>query len=99
MIVAVAKETFPGERRVALVPDLVGKLTQAGLQVVMQPGAGAAAGFSDAAYTDKGARLEADVIGAADVLLKVQPPTPEEVSRLKSGATLIGFLQPLNNPS
>jgi H+-translocating NAD(P) transhydrogenase subunit alpha len=97
MIVGVPKEAVPGERRVALVPDLVPKLTQAGLEVLVEPGAGAAAGFPDPAYADKGARLGADVLAAADVLLKVQPPSPEEVGRIKEGATLISLLQPYGN--
>src|SRR5262245_438255 len=97
MIVSVPKETVPGERRVALVPELVPKLTQAGLEVVVQPGAGAAAGFPDASYRDKGARLEADVFDRADVLLKVHPPTAEETGQVREGATLIGFLQPYAN--
>jgi proton-translocating NAD(P)+ transhydrogenase subunit alpha len=63
----------------------------------VQPGAGAAASFPDASYRDKGARLEADVFDRADVLLKVQPPTAEETSRVREGATLIGFLQPYAN--
>ncbi len=97
MLVGVPKETIAGERRVALVPDLVPRLVQAGLEVVVEPGAGVAAGFPDAAYAAKGARLEGDVVGRADVLLKVQPPTAEEAGRLKEGATLIGFLQPYAN--
>jgi NAD(P) transhydrogenase subunit alpha len=97
MIVGVPQETVPGERRVALVPDLVPKLTAAGLKVVVQPGAGTAAGFSDAAFQAKGARLEADVLGKADVLLKVQPPTAAEIGAIKEGATLIGLLAPYAN--
>jgi NAD(P) transhydrogenase subunit alpha len=97
MIVGVPKETVPGERRVALVPDLVPKLTAAGLEVLVQTGAGAAAGYPDSAYKDKGARLEADVLDKADVVLKVQPPTPAEAGAMKDGATLIGFLQPYAN--
>jgi NAD(P) transhydrogenase subunit alpha len=97
MIVAVPKETAAGERRVALVPDLVARTTQAGLSVVVQSGAGEAAGFSDQAYRDKGARVEADVLAQADILLKVQPPTADEIAQLKSGATLISFLQPYSN--
>jgi proton-translocating NAD(P)+ transhydrogenase subunit alpha len=97
MIVSVPKETVPGERRVALVPDLVPKLTQAGLEVVVQADAGAAAGFLDASYRDKGARIEADIFERADVLLKVQPPSAEETGRLREGATLIGLLQPYTN--
>jgi NAD(P) transhydrogenase subunit alpha len=97
MIVGVAKETVAGERRVALVPDLVPKLTGAGLEVVVQSGAGAAAGFLDPVYVAKGARVEPDSLAAADILLKVQPPTVAEVGTIKEGATLIGFLQPYTN--
>ena len=97
MIVGVPQETIPGERRVALVPDLVPKLTGAGLQVVVQEGAGAGAGFVDLSYREKGARLEREVLGASDILLKVQPPTAGEVGRIKEGAVLIGFLQPYTN--
>jgi NAD(P) transhydrogenase subunit alpha len=97
MIVGVPKESVPGERRVALVPDLVPKLTKASLQVLIQPGAGTDAGFPDAAYVDKGARLEAEVLNQADILLKVQPPTAAEIPQIKHGATLIGFVQPYSN--
>jgi NAD(P) transhydrogenase subunit alpha len=94
MIVSVPKESAPGERRVALVPELVSKLTKAGLEVVVQSGAGAAAGFLDPSYTGVGARIEPEVFNKADVLLKVQPPTAVEIEQMKVGATLIGFLQP-----
>jgi NAD(P) transhydrogenase subunit alpha len=97
MIVGVPKETIPGERRVALIPDLVPKLTKVGLKVLLEPGAGAAAGFPDAAYVDKGARLEGEALAQADILLKVRPPTAEETARMKHGATLIGFVQPYSN--
>src|SRR5262249_33422037 len=97
MIVGVPTETVPGERRVALVPDLVPKLTKAGLEVLVQSGAGAAAGFLDPAYQETGARLQPDVFAQADILLKVQPPTSEEIGRIREGATLIGFLQPYAN--
>ncbi len=97
MIVGVPKETAPEERRVALVPDLAAKLVQAKLEVVVQAGAGTAAGFLDGAYAEKGARIEADALGNADVVLKVQPPTPDEIARLKSEAIVIGFLQPYTN--
>ncbi len=97
MILGVPQETAPGERRVALVPDLVPKLTGAGVEVVVQPGAGTAAGFADATYQEKGARLEPDPLSGADVVVKVQPPTAEETGRLKGGATLVGFLQPYSN--
>jgi NAD(P) transhydrogenase subunit alpha len=97
MIVGVPKETLPGERRVALVPDLVPRLAKAGAEVVVEPGAGAAAGFPDPSYEEKGARLAPDAFAPADVLLKVGPPTAEEVGRCREGATLIGLLQPYGN--
>jgi len=97
MIVGIPKETVQGERRVALVPELVPKLTKAGADVVVQSGAGTAAGFLDAAYAETGARVEPDVFDQADVLLKVQPPTIDEIGRMKEGSTLIGFLQPYDN--
>src|SRR5260370_42262526 len=97
MIVSVPKETAPGERRVALVPDLVAKLKQLGLEVLVQADAGTAAGYLDAAFAEKGARVETEVLGKADILLKVQPPTLDDIARTKEGATLIGFLAPYGN--
>ena len=97
MIVSVPKEMVPGEQRVALVPELVPRLTKAGVEVVVESGAGESAGFSDAAYAGKGARLEGEVFDKADLLIKVQPPTTSEIDRLKEGSILIGFLQPYTN--
>ena len=97
MVIGTPKETLLGERRVALVPALVPKLTKAGLSVAIEPGAGLAAGFPDSEYEAKGARLEADALAAADVILKVQPPNLHEIERMKPGSVLIGFLQPYGN--
>jgi NAD(P) transhydrogenase subunit alpha len=97
MIVGVPREIVPGERRVALVPDLAAKLIQAKLEVAVQSGAGVAAGYLDSAYQEKGARIEASVLDRADVLLKVQPPTADEIGQIKAGATLIACLQPYSN--
>src|SRR5690242_8122044 len=97
MIVSVPKETVSDERRVALVPDLVAKLNKAGLAVLVQNGAGVAAGLPDARYQEQGGRLGEEVFREADILLKVQPPTAEEIDQLKEGATVIGFLQPYSN--
>src|SRR5437660_3597972 len=97
MIASVPKETAPDEQRVALVPELVPRLTKAGLDVVVQSGAGESAGFLDAAYAGKGARLEAEVLDKADVLLKVQPPTLDEIGRMKENSLIISFLQPYTN--
>ncbi len=96
-IVSVPKETVPGEQRVALVPELVPRLTEAGLEVAVQSGAGELAGFFDEGYEAKGARLEAEVFHKADILLKVQPPTINEISRMKEDSVLICFLQPYTN--
>src|SRR5438105_1325552 len=97
IIVSVPKETVPGEQRVALVPELVPRLTEAGLEVAVQSGAGELAGFFDDGYAAKGARLEAEVLDKADIILKVQPPMIEEISHMKEDSVLIGFLQPYSN--
>jgi len=97
MVVGVPKETLAGEQRVALVPDLVPKLVKAGLEVMVEPGAGEAAGYLDSAYGAKGARLEAAALERSDVLLKVQPPVLADVGKIQPDATLIGFLQPYSN--
>jgi H+-translocating NAD(P) transhydrogenase subunit alpha len=93
MRVGVARETAPGERRVALVPDTVGKLAAAGFEVVVEPGAGEAASFPDAAYADAGATLASPWDTAA--VLKVRKPDEAEAMRLQEGQLLIGFLDPL----
>jgi NAD(P) transhydrogenase subunit alpha len=98
MKIGVVKETLPGERRVALVPEAARGLVKANLQVAVETGAGAAAFFSDAAYIDAGANLtDAATALAADAVLKVQPPSADEVAKLKSGAVSISFLQPSTN--
>ena len=94
MIVGVPAESFPGERRVALVPELVSKLTAAGLEVYVQFGAGVEAGFGDHDYEEKGARLAPEVFAKADVLLKVRPPAADEIQKLREASVLIGLLDP-----
>ena len=94
MIVGIARETLAGERRVALVPELVVKLVRAGYTVRIEPGAGVEAGFPDTAYRDKGACIAEDVLSMADVILAVQSPAIERIAMLRNGAVLIGFLQP-----
>jgi NAD(P) transhydrogenase subunit alpha len=96
MRIGVPKETAENERRVALVPEVVKKLVGQEHEVVVEPGAGAAALIPDASFEEAGAVLSADVWGA-DVVVKVAPPNPEETSRLKSDSVLIAFLQPLTN--
>lgn len=97
VVLAVARETAAGERRVALTPETCGKLVAAGVQVRIEPGIGAAAGFADDAYLQAGAELAGDateLLEAADIVLCVQPPPSERIARLKRGAVLIGMLQP-----
>jgi H+-translocating NAD(P) transhydrogenase subunit alpha len=97
MRTGVPKETAAGERRVALVPELVGKLVPNGFEVLVERGAGEAASFPDADYEEAGARIVDDPWSEADAIVKVQKPSEEEVSRLRRGEVLIGFLQPLTD--
>ena len=97
MRVGVPRETAAGERRVALVPESVPKLTQQGLEVAVEHGAGHEASFLDEAYRDAGAEL-VDSAFAGDVVVKVAPPSADEVAALREGAVLIGFLAPLSDP-
>ncbi|MGH3001392.1 MAG: NAD(P)(+) transhydrogenase (Re/Si-specific) subunit alpha, partial [Gaiellaceae bacterium] len=94
MRVGVPKETSPGERRVALVPETVGRLG-AGIEVVVEAGAGDAASFPDDAYRDAGASIGDP--WSADVVAKVAAPTAAEAARLHEGQVLIAFLQPLTD--
>jgi len=94
----VPKESHAGETRVALVPDSVKKLVATGLTVQVEAGAGELARVSDADYQKAGATIAGpEAWGTADLVCKVQPPTAEEVARLKSGAVLISFVYPLAN--
>jgi H+-translocating NAD(P) transhydrogenase subunit alpha len=94
--VGVPRESAAGERRVALVPQVVGRLVGRGLTVVVEPGAGLGALIPDEQYTAAGALLGDP--WPADAVLKVAPPTPEETGRLRPGAVLVGFLAPLTSP-
>jgi NAD(P) transhydrogenase subunit alpha len=98
MKVGVPKETAADERRVALVPDGVRRLVDAGVEVLVERGAGNEAAFLDSAYEEAGARIVDDVFADADLVAKVQRPSEEEVGRLRAGQTLIAFLQPLTSP-
>jgi NAD(P) transhydrogenase subunit alpha len=106
MIIGVVKESWPGERRVALAPGVVAPLVKAGLVVLMESGAGVAAGFLDDAYTEKGAELAAsrsDVYARADVLLRVRlgpsghPSTDADLAAMRPGQAVIAFLDPLTD--
>jgi len=96
MRVAVPRETAPGERRVALVPDVVQRLAAGGFEIAVEPGAGEAAGFADAAYIEAGATI-VDAAGDAAVVARVAPPTAAETGKLGAGTVLIGFLAPLTD--
>ncbi|HTF33051.1 MAG TPA: Re/Si-specific NAD(P)(+) transhydrogenase subunit alpha [Myxococcota bacterium] len=106
MILAVPKETWPGERRVALVPDSVKALAKAGIEVAVETGAGASAGFEDDSYVRAGATVASDatlLLGRADLVVKVQPPRVlehggHEIDLMREGATLVGLLRPLDMP-
>jgi NAD(P) transhydrogenase subunit alpha len=95
--VGVPRETVAGERRVALVPETAAKLLAAGLEVAVEKDAGLSAGLLDQAYREAGVEVLADhslLLGSADAVFKVQPPTTWEVGHFKRGAVLISFLQP-----
>jgi NAD(P) transhydrogenase subunit alpha len=100
-LIGVPKETFPGEKRVATVPEVVEKLLKLGFAVVVESGAGAAASIDDAAYAAAGATIAADAAGVwsrADILFKVRAPTAEEVAQLRPGTILVSFIWPAQNP-
>jgi NAD(P) transhydrogenase subunit alpha len=106
MIVGVPRESFPGERRVALVPAAIPNLTKAGLEVVVEAGAGMAAGYPDADYTAKGARIiaeRAEVFRAADIVVQIlcygsnDKTGKADVPFFKRDQVLIGFLRPLGS--
>ena len=95
MRIAVAKEIRSGEARVALVPDIISKLTKAGLDVVIEAGAGVASGFQDSEFTAAGATVKSgNVISDADVVASVTALTPDQMKSLKKGALTISFLSP-----
>src|SRR5215204_333176 len=98
MRVGVPRERAAGERRVALVPELAGRLVAGGFDVLVERGAGEAASIPNAAYEEAGARVVDDVFGEADAVVKVQTPSKDEIARLREGQVVIGFLLPLTDP-
>jgi NAD(P) transhydrogenase subunit alpha len=95
MRIGVVRETTPGERRVALVPETVGRLAKSGNEIVVERGAGEASSFPDRMYTEAGATI--GDAWDAELVLKVAKPSDEEIARLREGAVLVAFLQPLTN--
>lgn len=100
MRVAVVKESAPGEQRVALVPETVPRLTQAGLEVLVEQGAGNGAWFPDSAYSEAGAATVKtdDLYATADVILTVTRPGEAGIAKLRAGQTVVGMLSPLTDP-
>ena len=107
MIVAVPRESFPGERRVSLVPSVLPALTKASIDIVVEASAGVSAGFPDKAYIEKGARLAAtktQLLADAEIVLQVRSPGAAgkvgltDLGLLRSGQTIIGFSEPLAEP-
>ncbi|RQQ06688.1 Re/Si-specific NAD(P)(+) transhydrogenase subunit alpha [Burkholderia stagnalis] len=99
--IGVPLETAHEERRVATVPDVVEKLIKLGFSVAVQSGAGTGANFSDDDYRTAGAEVvptAADLWGRSDIVLKVRPPSSDEVALMREGGTLIGFVWPAQNP-
>lgn len=107
MKVGVPRESMPGERRVALVPETVRKLVDSGIEVVVERGAGTLAGFADTEYTEAGATVAdtAAAVYASDIVVKVAPPqvaaegAAGETTQLRPGSALIGYLYPLTSPA
>lgn len=100
--IGIARETAPGERRVAVTPETCKKLVTAGAKVRVERGLGDGAHFPDAAYAEAGAQLvdgSDDARAEADIALCVQPPEPDAITRLKRGAVLVGSLQPEADPA
>ncbi len=101
LMIGVPREVFPGEKRVATVPEVVEKLIKLGLAVAVESGAGNAANFSDEAYRAAGARIvegAAALWAASDMIFKVRGPSAEEVGLMREGQTLVSFIWPAQNP-
>jgi len=101
LLIGVPKESAPGEKRVATVPEVVEKLIKLGFKVAVQAGAGDAANFADDTYRAAGAEVlptAGDLWAKSDIVFKVRPPTPAEVAGMREGGTLIGFVWPAQNP-
>jgi NAD(P) transhydrogenase subunit alpha len=98
VVVGVLTETAARETRVAVVPEIATKLKALGVRVLIERGAGVSAHFPDAAYADAELSDAATILKSADILLKVQPPSLDEVAALKKGAVIIGFMQAYARP-
>jgi NAD(P) transhydrogenase len=102
LVIGIVRETFPLERRVAITPEVVSKLTKPGFKVVVESGAGSQSQFSDADYVGAGSTilpLSSDVFKTADIMLKIRPPNEGEIAHMKTGSALISFVYPNQNPN
>ena len=101
LMIGIPREIFPGEKRVATVPDIVEKLIKLGFRVAVESGAGDAANFSDDTYRTAGAEIiegAGSLWTASDIIFKVRAPTTEEVGLMREGGTLVSFIWPAQNP-
>ncbi len=101
LTIGIPRELFPGEKRVASVPEVVEKLIKLGFAVTVETGAGAAANFDDETYRAAGAQIAdsaASLWAASDIVFKVRAPQPEEISLIRAGTTLVSFIWPAQNP-
>jgi NAD(P) transhydrogenase subunit alpha len=101
MLIGVPREIYPGEKRVATVPDVVSKLIKLGFTVQVERGAGESADLTDEAFVEAGASIAASAAAiwqACDIIFKVRPPASEEIGLMRSGQTLIGFIWPAQHP-
>ena len=100
MQLGIPRETAKGEQRVAMTPGVTAKLAKLGHDLIIEPGAGKAAGFADAAYVEAGATLaksKADLYKRADTIARVRPPEPKDLARLSAEQSLISFFYPSQN--
>ena len=101
LLIGVPREIFPGEKRVATVPEVVEKLIKLGFRVAVETGAGGAANFADDTYRTAGAEIvpaAAELWAKSDIVFKVRPPTPAEVGLMREGGMLVDFIWPAQNP-
>lgn len=99
MRLAIPRETYPGENRVPITPDVAKKLVRMGADLVIESGMGVGAGFSDEEYTEAGATTSSDrgeLIASADMLLRLRKPSPEEIGQMKRGCIHVSYLDPFN---
>src|SRR5438552_17717756 len=101
MKIGIPKETAPGERRVALIPETVKKLAAKKIETIVETGAGAASSFSDEEYTAAGATIASsfeDLVSKSDAILKIVRPNDADLAKLKEGSALVSLQYPLSSP-